>query len=350
MWDPGHRLNMSPAPAILTHFLILSCKCLLTDHPPGGTTGVMESSECPLGTEMSVIIPSSSSSLRSKLWSGFWSVLSLDIWLSWSYHTVSLASEPCCIGDSLGSAGAAGLAGAPVSICSSLSSSTTMSESCWVRLSLIIETLLALPPSTAGGGMSGSGMFSILDLPPGTEPSFCHSSSWTWSSHNIEEEWLLSMASLKAVCWDSVCGALGSSSTFSCKDWGGVGNFWLHRWDESQEDLFFKGWDPSLLILWLCCPLISHLGWDLLWDLPPCSIDLDSRSSQDQGRGLSDLLQPTWSVMLFSPLPPVLILRVAFNPLKEGSTYKGYMLLDSIVRDLSPSVQMHHIPKEMRGV
>ena len=73
-------------------------------------------------------------------------------------------------------------------------------------------------PSAAGGGMSGSGLLSVLDPLLRTEPSFCHSSSQTWSSHNIEEERLLSMVSLKAVCWDSVCGALGSSSTFSHED------------------------------------------------------------------------------------------------------------------------------------
>ena len=83
MWGLGHGLNMSPAPVILTHFLILSCKCLLTDYPLGGQWGWWNHPNVP-GTEMSVIIPSSSSSSRSDLWGGFWSVLSLDIWLSWS--------------------------------------------------------------------------------------------------------------------------------------------------------------------------------------------------------------------------------------------------------------------------
>ena len=40
---------------------------------------VMESSECPLGMEMSVMGPSSSSSLGSESWGGFWLVLSSNV-------------------------------------------------------------------------------------------------------------------------------------------------------------------------------------------------------------------------------------------------------------------------------
>ena len=54
--------------------------------------------------------------------------------------------------------------------------------------------------------------------------------------------------------------------------------------------------------------------------------------------------------VFFSLLPSLLILRATFDPFKECSTDEGYMLPDSVVWDLSSSVQMHHIPKEMRGI
>ena len=59
--------------------------------------------------------------------------------------------------------------------------------------------------------------------------------------------------------------------------------------------------------------------------------------------------QLSLSVFL-SPLPSLLILRVTFYPLEECSTDEGYMLSDSVVQDLGPSVWMHGIPKEMGGI
>ena len=189
MQDMGCGLHMGPALVFLTCIFILPSRCLSTGYPPpGGMMRVMESSKCPPGTEMLVTGPSSSSSSRSELWGGFWSVLFSVIWLSQSSCGPSLASEPCCIGDPLGGMGVVGLAGAPVSISSSLSSSIMASESCWIMPLLTMETLLVLPPSDAGGGASGSGLLQILDPSPGAEPLCSCSSSWTCSSYDSEEE------------------------------------------------------------------------------------------------------------------------------------------------------------------
>ena len=52
-------------------------------------------------------------------------------------------------------------------------------------------------------------------------------------------------------------------------------------------------------------------------------------------------------LVLFSPLPSLLILRVTFYPLEKCSTDEGYMLSDSIVQDLGPMLWAHAVPKEM---
>ena len=90
-------------------------------------------------------------------------MLSSDVWLQWS--SGSLASELSHMGVSLRGVGAIELAGAPVSIFSSLSSSTTTSESCYKRLSLTMETSLVFPSSNPGGDVSGSGLPSTVEPP-----------------------------------------------------------------------------------------------------------------------------------------------------------------------------------------
>ena len=55
-------------------------------------------------------------------------------------------------------------------------------------------------------------------------------------------------------------------------------------------------------------------------------------------------------LILLSPLPPFLILGLTLDPLEEGGTDEGNVLMDPIVWDLGPSVWMHHGPKEMGGV
>ena len=55
------------------------------------------------------------------------------------------------------------------------------------------------------------------------------------------------------------------------------------------------------------------------------------------------------SVLLLS-VPPFLILGLTFNPFKERSTDKCYVLANSIACNLSPLVQVHSSAKEMGGV
>ena len=166
-----------------------------------------------------------------------------------------------------------------------------MSDSHWTRLSSTMETSLAFPSSNAGGGMSGSGLLSVME-----PPHLCCSSSQTWSSHDMEEEWPISMASLKAIWWALVSGVSTFFTTLSHEGQGGVGNFWSNGLDKSQEDLSFGGLDPPLLVLWLCCPLISCLLLDLLWDLPPCLIVSDPHSSHSWV-----LLLGPWEGVQWSP-------------------------------------------------
>ena len=92
---------------------------------PGGPRE-LQSHQCPPGTEISVGGPRSSSSLRSKSWGGFWSVLSSYIWL-WRSSS-ALASRPSGKAFSSGGAGVAMWEGSSISMLSS--SSTMMSESC----------------------------------------------------------------------------------------------------------------------------------------------------------------------------------------------------------------------------
>ena len=149
----------------------------------------MESSKCPPGTERLVTTPSSSSSSSHGVGFG-------PCFPQTSGCTSHQGPWPqyFCASATLWEAWAMDPAGTSVSISSSLSSSTMMSESCCARLPSIMETSLMFPSSSAGGGMSSLGLLSLM------EPShFCPSSSQTWSSHDMEEEWLTSMASLKAV-------------------------------------------------------------------------------------------------------------------------------------------------------
>ena len=74
--------------------------------------------------------------------------------------------------------------------------SMTTSESCWRGLLSTMETSLALSPSNNGGGEPESGLPFILESCLCCSSSFC-----TLSSQDMEEDWLSSMASLKAVCW-----------------------------------------------------------------------------------------------------------------------------------------------------
>ena len=221
-------------------------------------------------------------------WGGFWSILSSDVWL---YQlSGSPASTLLCLSDSLGGTGAIIPAGISVSISSSLSSLMMMSESCWVRLSSTMETSLAFPSFSAGGGMCGLGLLSV------TEPSHFCSSSQTCSSHNMEEECLISIASLKAIWWALVSGLSASFTTLSHKGQGGVGNFRPHGLDGSWGDLSHGSWDPPLLILQLCCSLVSCLLLDSLWDLPPCFSISDPCSSHPWV-----LLSGPWEGVQWSP-------------------------------------------------
>ena len=52
----------------------------------------------------------------------------------------------------------------------------------------------------------------------------------------------------------------------------------------------------------------------------------------------------------FPSLSSLLVLCVALYPFEEGSTNKSYVLTDSIVKDLGPTVWTHTVPKEMGGV
>ena len=49
-------------------------------------------------------------------------------------------------------------------------------------------------------------------------------------------------------------------------------------------------------------------------------------------------------------MPPFLILGLTFDPLKESSTDEHNVLVNTIVWDLSPPVQVHCSAKEMGGV
>ena len=130
----GMRGQTNPIPSILTHFSYTALQVLsflngYKSSSPRGMMRVMESSECPPGIERSVMGPSSSSSSGSESWGGFWSVLSSDVWLQWSSGSPAL--EHSHIGISFRGAGAIGLAGAPVSILSSLS---LLDNHIWITL------------------------------------------------------------------------------------------------------------------------------------------------------------------------------------------------------------------------
>ena len=216
-----------------------------------------------------------------------------------------------------------------------------------------METSLAFPSSNARRDVSSSGLLSAM------EPHhLCCSSSWTWSSHDMEEEQLISMVSLKAICWASASGVSTSFTTLSCEGWGGVGNFWSHGLDESWGDLSLWGQDPPLLVLWLCHSLVSHLLLDSLWDLPPCLVISDPCSSHSQvlllgllGEGSVVPCSHLGTCEYSSPLCLLfLILGPTFNPFKERSTDKCYVFANSIVWNLSPLVWAHHSAQEMGGV
>ena len=271
-WTWSHPFQpMCPAGSYCLLFRLQLPFVIHRSSSPGETMRAIESSECPLGTEMSVIGPRSSSSSGLELWGGFWSVLSSDVWLhQWSG---SLASKSSDMAFFFRDAGAAESSSMSVSMLSSLSSSMTTSESCWRRLSSIMEMSLVPSPSNNGGCESRLGLPSIV------EQHLCHSSSFcTWSSQVMEEEWPSSMASLKAICW-----ALDSSAVLSHNGRGRVGNF--HSWgpDESWGDLPLRVWDDPFLLLWLChsftlCPLQDSL-WDQLGFVTSGSHSTPPRSS-----------------------------------------------------------------------
>ena len=54
--------------------------------------------------------------------------------------------------------------------------------------------------------------------------------------------------------------------------------------------------------------------------------------------------------ILLLPLLPFLVLGATFDPLEEGGTGEGDVLMDPIVWDLHPSVWTYCRPKEMGGV
>ena len=183
---------------------------------------------------------------------GQYSLLTCD----YSDHRGPLASKSSDMAFSFRGMGAAESSGTSVSMLSSLSSSMTTSESCWRRLSLTMEISLMLSPSNGRGSKPRLGLPSIM------EQHLCHSSSFcTWSSQFMEEEWLSSIASLKAVCW-----ALGSSAVLSHEGWGRVGNFQSQGWDELWGDPPHGVWDIACFLLQLCCSFTLRPLLDSLWD------------------------------------------------------------------------------------
>ena len=84
--------------------------------------------------------------------------------------------------------------------------------------------------------------------------------------------------------------------------------------------------------------------------LGPSLILLPGPFARTMGRGLVISCNNLGPLILLSSLPPFLILRLTFDPLKEGSTDEGYVLMNSVVWDPSTSVQAHHSAEEMGGV
>ena len=126
----------------------------------------------------------------------------------------------------------------------------------------------------------------------------------------------------------------------------GVGNFWSHGLDKSWEDLSLRGQDPPLIVLWPLLPpyvspapgfatrstsLSHHLGPSLILLLDPFA--------RTMGGGLVISHSHLGTSIFLLSVPPFPILGLTFNPLKEGSTDKCYVLMNSIVWDLSPLVQ-----------
>ena len=132
-----------------------------------------------------------------------------------------------------------------------------------------MEMSLALSPSNGGGDEPGMG-------PPSIVERLCCSSSCTWSSQDMEEVWVSSMASLKAICWAS-----GSSTVLSHDGQGGVGSFQSWGQDELWGHPPHGVWDVAHLLLWLChslalCPLLDSL-WDRLGFVALGSLSSHSR-------------------------------------------------------------------------
>ena len=168
---------------------------------------------------------------------------------------------------------------------------------CWHSLPLIME-----------GVSPRSGLSSTL------ESHLCHSSSFcTWSSQDMEGDWLSSMASLKAICQ-----ALRLFHHFipwgprGCRQFSIPGAWWV-TWRPASQCL-----DVPFLTLWLCHSLTPCLLLDSLQDRPPCFVIL----------GLH--LSHSWV------LSPIFILRPALYPFKERSTDICNVVMNPIIQNFSP--------------
>ena len=215
-----------------------------------------------------------------------------------------------------------------------------------------MEMSLAFPSSNTGGDVSDSGLPSTVE-----PPHLCCSSFWTWSSHDMEEEWPISMASLKAVRPQLlVCQLLSLlypvrvEEVWAIFDPGGL---------TGHEETCPLAAGIHLSLYYSCTtPYISPSSGftmrstSLFCHLGPSLIPAPGSFCQDCGRGFSGPPEAIW-VCLCSSSPsvsPLFILGPTFNPFKERSTDECDVFANPIIQNLSPPVQAHCGAQEVRGV
>ena len=251
------------------------CTSSYRSSSPGWMTRVMESSECPPGTERLVTIPSSLSSLKSKSWGwvlvhaflGHLAALvirvpSLKTFLHWQLfgrnrgcgagrctslhilfslfnHNIWVMLDEAVInhGD---------ITGIPLLLCWRGHIQLMAAFHNGTTLPLLFLFLNLILPWHGGGmaNLHGISEGHLMGLSP-----LVHQLSSPLYSMRVKEVWAI---------------------------------FNPAGWMSHRKTSHFEGWDPPLLVLWLCHPLISCLLLDLLWDLPPCLIVSDPHLSCSQ--------------------------------------------------------------------